>query len=267
MAQQQRNSLFRQARLQLSRRFSSFAFAISEQAAWLSAWIHHIAITGSVYPSSSGLFHPVGASSSTIFKSNEPGPSYPDIRLSLPRRHRPHQIVYFLMLVCLLVCRGAAQTDTPSPTASPSTPCAAGWSYYSDSDASEGQASCLAVTGAATLNWLTAMRSCPMNSHLLTMAGMSPGSGLYAFSRVVSTASFWVGTSQSGTATAVNRGWNWIDGTPGGSLNCGAPGDQGCGLWLNSSGTLEPTLVTVSQATCVIVCTLKYSCVAWCCVQ
>ncbi len=135
----------------------------------------------------------------------------------------------FILLCSSLSCI-AAQTATPSPSAL----CASGWSYYSDSNGSEGQASCLKVTGSSTYNWWNAMISCPRNSHLLTMAGASVNTGLHAFSRTLTSSgsSFWVGASQSSTATSVNRGWAWIDGTSASaSLNCGAPGDQGCGLW------------------------------------
>jgi hypothetical protein len=138
----------------------------------------------------------------------------------------------------------ATVSASASPTVSPSTLCAAGWSYYSNSDGSEGQTSCLKVTGETTLSWLTAMTACPMNSHLLTMAGASVNSGLFAFSRSVSGSNFWVGASQSSAATFVNREWAWIDGTPASAnLNCGAPGDQGCGLWASGGlgGTNEPT--------------------------
>ena len=152
------------------------------------------------------------------------------------------------MLTSLLLCHGAAQTVSPSPTASPSTPCAAGWSYYSDIDGSEGTASCLKVTGTDTFHWTIAMDACPMNSHLLTMAGTSKNSGLHAYSRTVSGDNFWIGASQSSTATSVNREWAWIDGTPSGnSLNCGAPGGQGCGLWSsNEPKCVYPCLPTFS---------------------
>jgi hypothetical protein len=230
-AQLQSNS---EAQQQLSWRFSSLAFAILVQVAWLSAWINHMIIVGSRYFSSSSLFHPFGLSAGvglwTVFKSNEP--SNQDSRLSTRWRECPQKVKFTLMLLCLLVCPGAAQTVSPSPTASPSTLCAAGWSYYSDSDGSEGQASCLKVTGTVELTWMTAMSSCPMNSHLLTVGGASRNTGLFAFSRTVTGEDFWIGASQSEVATSVNRGWVWIDGTPASAnLNCGAPGDQGCGLW------------------------------------
>jgi hypothetical protein len=141
-----------------------------------------------------------------------------------------------LLIAYLLVSSIVAQTVTPSPTASPSTLCAAGWSYYSDSDGSEGQASCLKVTGTSTFGWWTAMTSCPMNSHLLTMAGASVNGGLHAYSRTLTSSAasvfFWVGASQSSTATSLNRGWAWIDGTSASNMNCGAAGEQGCGLWI-----------------------------------
>ena len=126
----------------------------------------------------------------------------------------------------------ATVSASSSPTVSPSTLCAAGWSYYSDSDGSEGQASCLKVTGSNTYPWGTAMTSCPMNSHLLTMAGASMSTGLFAFSRNVSASNFWVGASQSSSSTAVNRGWAWIDGTSATvNLNCDAAASGPCGLW------------------------------------
>ncbi len=126
----------------------------------------------------------------------------------------------------------ATVSASASPTASPSTLCAAGWSYYSDSDGSEGQASCLKPTEIGGLSWLAALAACPVASHLLTMAGTSRNSGLYAFSRSVSGEDFWIGASQSSIATSVNRNWAWIDGTSASAnLNCGVPGDQGCGLW------------------------------------
>ncbi len=127
------------------------------------------------------------------------------------------------------------ETSWFSPSVSPSNPpiCAAGWSYYSDSDGSEGQASCLTVTGQTVLSWLTAMTACPMNSHLLTMAGASVNSGLFAFSRTVSEEYFWVGVSQPDVTTSVNRNWTWLDGTSATiNLNCDAVnGSSACGLW------------------------------------
>ncbi len=126
----------------------------------------------------------------------------------------------------------ATVSASVSPTASPSTLCAAGWSYYSDSDGSEGQASCLKVTGSNTYPWGTAMLSCPMNSHLLTIAGASMSTGLFAFSRNVSASNFWVGASQSSLSIAMNRGWAWIDGTSATvNLNCDAAASGPCGLW------------------------------------
>jgi hypothetical protein len=135
-------------------------------------------------------------------------------------------------------------TTTVSASVSPTaSPCAAGWSFFSDSDGFEGQASCLKVTGTATFDWMTAMAACPMNSHLLTMAGTSPGSGLFVFSRSVSTSSFWVGASQFGAAVAVNRDWAWIDGTSATvNLNCDVVNNNtACGLWREfSPGYVDP---------------------------
>jgi hypothetical protein len=119
-AEQQRGSLLRQARQQLSLWFASRAFAILELIARISAWILHMVIVGSRCLSSSGLVRPIGTGSMVFESSNESdGPRNVDSRAR--RRNNPHQITYTkyaLVIMCLLVCRGAAQTVTPSPTTS-----------------------------------------------------------------------------------------------------------------------------------------------------
>jgi hypothetical protein len=238
-ARQQRDCLFSEARPLQS--LWSLAFAIFVHIAWMSAWIHRTVVVRCWNSSSGGMFHPIGAESSTVFKSNSSNePSTSDSRLSMRRQHWLHRILCLLMLMCQLVCHGAAQTVTPSPTVSPSTLCAAGWSYYSDSDGSEGQASCLKISDVGSSNWIALMTACPRTSHLLTMAGMFKNSGLHAFLRAVSGDNFWVGASQSSAASSINRGWAWIDGTSSANLNCGAAGDQGCGLWAATPGVMEP---------------------------
>jgi hypothetical protein len=156
------------------------------------------------------------------------------LRPTTSHRLSVSQAAFKVLVMCSVFLHIAAQTATPSPTVSPSALCAAGWSYYSDSDGSEGQASCLKVTGSSTFLWSSAMLSCSMNSHLLTMAGATRSSGLFAFTRslTVTAGEFWVGASQSSAGSHINRGWAWIDGTSASAnMNCGAPGERSCGLW------------------------------------
>ena len=47
----------------------------------------------------------------------------------------------------------------------------------------------------------------------------------------------WLGCSQLSGSAYMNRGWSWIDGTPAGNLNCGAPDERGCGIWDGFSPT------------------------------
>lgn len=110
------------------------------------------------------------------------------------------------------------------------SPCLYGWTYYDDSDASEGRASCLLVTEAPSASWVKALAACPVNSHLVTISSEN-SKGLLELSVKLASTGFWLGASQSSTAEFRNRGWAWCDGTPANNLNCGFEDAVGCGLW------------------------------------
>lgn len=111
--------------------------------------------------------------------------------------------------------------------------CPLGWVYYRD-DGSEGVDSCLKVTAGTFTSWAAASTGCYAQSHLLTVQSNLPSSGglmrfamsLYQWNGV------YVGCWQSSSATQRAGGWNWVDNTPTGNLNCGGGGGgNGCGAW------------------------------------
>lgn len=128
-------------------------------------------------------------------------------------------------------------SPTPSPTVTQSMICASGWTHYEDVDGTEGRDSCLRLTAVNYTYWVDASVNCPVGSHLLTVSSSSIAGGLpQLVFAIVSGAASWLGCSQSSSATWMNGGWSWVDGTPNGNLNCGAPNAMYCGVW----ATAEP---------------------------
>jgi hypothetical protein len=114
-----------------------------------------------------------------------------------------------------------------------SSKCPYGWAYYADVDGSETTDSCLYVSMYKVSTWVQAVASCPSGSHLLTVRGTST-TGLLTFAGSLFPSDlFYIGCSQSSTATTRQSGWSWVDGTPATNLNCGS-GADGCGVWLSS---------------------------------
>ena len=89
-----------------------------------------------------------------------------------------------------------------------STRCPYGWAYYKD-DGSEGVDSCVWVSSTSAV-WSVANSSCPAGSHLLTVSGSQPASGLLAFSTSVwvpsSTNFTHIGLVQSASSSQVCAG-------------------------------------------------------------
>ena len=117
--------------------------------------------------------------------------------------------------------------DCPSPA----------WSFYSD-DGTEGHDSCLLFVPTAVPHPV-ANSTCPINSHLATMASESNLYGLLSFANLVPSATanqYFIGCHQAKRASLPARGWSWFDGTDSSNLNCGdgvlSPGVSQCGVWL-----------------------------------
>jgi hypothetical protein len=96
---------------------------------------------------------------------------------------------------------------------------------------SEGQHSCLKLSSTTHNFAASRVDPCPVGSHLLTLKGSNPLSGLFAFANTLTVDEYWLGAFQSYTATNRNRGWTWVDGTDAANLNCGEVDTLGCNLW------------------------------------
>ena len=112
--------------------------------------------------------------------------------------------------------------------------CPPGWVYYKDHSGSEGHDSCIQVsrTLVSRDDVESGLASCAPGSHLLTVRGPSPLSGLLLFAAGLSgPEALHVGCSQQSTAGAPLRGWTWTDGTSATNLNCGDGQEPMCGVW------------------------------------
>lgn len=126
-----------------------------------------------------------------------------------------------LLLVCACTALGTAIA------------CPSGWTLFSD-DGVEGHDSCIkAVTSATTFSSATsACSSLSAGAHLVTFLNTQPTGLPEAASTLGTSSPFWVGCSQSSTASLRGVGWMWVDGTDGGNINCGTGlGGDGCNLW------------------------------------
>ena len=111
-----------------------------------------------------------------------------------------------------------------------SSKCPFGWAFYLD-DGSEGYDSCLQLSTYVVTTWAQAAAGCPSGSHLLTVKGASSTSGLLPFAASLFNGGyFFIGCSQSASATSRGQGWSWVDSTDASNLNCGI-GANGCALW------------------------------------
>lgn len=118
-----------------------------------------------------------------------------------------------------------------------SSKCSLGWVYYQDVTGQEGGDSCLQISTYTVTSWALASTSCPSGSHLLTIAATVNTSALLAFSTsLYKYGIFYIGCSQSSTATTRGSGWSWVDSTSSNNLNCNSNGGVGCDLW----GSLQP---------------------------
>jgi hypothetical protein len=99
-------------------------------------------------------------------------------------------------------------------------------------DGSEGQDSCVWLSSDMMSFASSSVDPCPAGSHLLTIKGSTPITGLLEFTSVMAgSVEFWVGGFQSHTAAYRNRDWTWVDGTSASNLNCGSPNALACALW------------------------------------
>ncbi len=88
------------------------------------------------------------------------------------------------------------------------------------------------ITVSGVTSWQSAMTQCPRNSHGVTIGSTLTTSALAALVRsLAGSQRLFLGGVQTTGSADLNRGWNWIDGTPSDVLNCGVPGAQSCGLW------------------------------------
>lgn len=133
--------------------------------------------------------------------------------------------------------------------------CPSGWTVAAD-DGNEGHDSCLKLfLDNNGITWSGARDACvTAGGHLFTVRNTNKNSALLATAAALSTSTpFFIGLSQSSSATLRNTGWSWVDGTDAGNVNCGS-GADGCGLW----GTNYPKCVPCHDFGCVAV-----RCVVW----